>query len=141
MTRRLALSVALSLSGCILATGGKVVRKVGPPQTDRCAQQPEIARKSCEREREEALSFARKLAVDDQVCIDGEHRIERPMGGLCTVRAFVESTAPDGVKLEIREAPPDSRYEVQSDWWFAEEALADIQLQVLGYKGEAGAAR
>jgi len=106
--------------------------KVGKPTVDRCAQQPGDVRKACQRTAGEALEFARHLAVDDQLCIDGVHRIEEPRGG-CVIRAFVSSTASNGVKLEIREAPGGSKYDVMSEWWFAEEAIADVQLKVFGY--------
>ena len=130
---RIALIVALTLGvGC--ATGGGGGRRlVGKPKIDRCAQQPTSAQRACAKAREKAVEFARRLAVDDQICIDAAHRIEEP-GGACQVRAFVESTAPNGVKLEIREAPASSKYQINSDWWFAEEAIAELQLRALGYR-------
>lgn len=122
--------LAVALAGC--ATTGRSGHKVGKPKVDRCATQPENVRKACHQSAEETLQYARRLAVDDQICIDGVHRIEEPRGG-CVIRAFVSSTASNGVKLEIREAPSGSKYEVMSEWWFAEEAIADVQLRVFGY--------
>lgn len=120
-------------SGCVSMGRGEIgSHAVGKPKGDRCAQQQIRPQKACERDRDAAIEFARRLSVDDQVCLDGKQRIEEPMAR-CQVRAFVESTAPNGVKLEIREAPPSSKYGISSDWWFAEEALADIQLKALGY--------
>jgi hypothetical protein len=123
------LVLALLFAGCAALLGG---HRVGAPSGDRCKGQPEGMRSSCEQARDAAVKFAHGLAVDDQVCIDGAHRLEEPLGD-CRVRAFVESTAPDGVKLEIREAPADSKYPEGSDWWFSEEALGDIALRALGY--------
>jgi hypothetical protein len=117
-------------AGCATGAGGRHDRRVGPPKVDRCATQK--ARKACEAARFAAVEFSRRLSVDDQVCIDGRMRLDEPMRA-CKVRAFVESTAPNGVKLEIREAPMSAIYTQGSEWWFSEEALAEIQLRVLGY--------
>jgi hypothetical protein len=125
-----ALSLGCATSGKSGGGGGR--RLVGKPKVDRCAQQPQPAQRACAAAREKAVEFARRLAVDDQICIDGAHTVEEP-GGACTVRAFVESTAPNGVKLEIRDAPASSKYKIDSDWWFAEEAIAELQLRSLGY--------
>jgi hypothetical protein len=125
-------TVLALLVGCATSGGGGGRRLVGKPKVDRCAEQPKSGQRGCEAAREKAVEFARRLSVDDQICIDGAHRIEEP-GGACRVRAFVESTAPNGVKLEIREAPASSKYQIDSDWWFAEEAIAELQLRALGY--------
>jgi len=130
MRRTVVIALALMVVGCSTSGGGR--RLIAKPRIDRCLQQPKPAQHACANAREKAIEFARRLSVDDQICIDGAHRIEEP-GGACKVRAFVESTAPNGVKLEIREAPAGSKYPIDSDWWFSEEALADLQLRALGY--------
>jgi hypothetical protein len=125
--RRFPMLPVLLLAACATSGGGKV----GRPRVDRCAMQG--ARAACEMARAQATTYARRLAVDDQVCIDGKQRLEQAMEG-CELRGFVESTAPNGVMVEIREAPSDSRYPRGTEWWFSEEALADLQLRALGYR-------
>jgi hypothetical protein len=120
----------LTSFGCATTRTGSHL--VGKPKVDRCANQTGKAQRTCREERDAATAWARRLAVDDQLCIDGIHRIEEPMAG-CKVRAFVSSVAPNGVKLEIRASPEGSKYTVMSEWWFAEEAIADVQLKAFGY--------
>lgn len=128
--RTILLASLLVLASCV--TSPQRGRTVGRPKIDRCEQQPRNLRARCERVRNDAVTFARRLSVDDQICLDGVERLEEPMGR-CQVRAFVISTAPNGVKLEIRESPPDSRFTQGSEWWFAEEALAEVQLRAAGF--------
>ncbi|HEY3446288.1 MAG TPA: hypothetical protein VGK67_07975 [Myxococcales bacterium] len=123
---------AVALAGCATLNREQNSHMVGKPLVDRCAKQQIRPQKACERERDVAVEFARKLSIDDQVCIDGKQRIEEPMVN-CKVRAFVSSAGKDGVKLDIREAPGGSKYVVGSSWWFAEEALADVDLHAQGY--------
>ena len=128
----IALAAAVALAGCATLNREQNSKMVGRPTVDRCAKQQIREPKMCERDRDAAVEYAKKLAIDDQVCIDGKQRIEEPMVN-CKVRAFVSSAGKDGVKLDIREAPGGSKYVVGSSWWFAEEALADVQLVALGY--------
>jgi len=125
-------AAAIALAGCATLNREQNSKMVGKPVVDRCAAQQIRPQKACERDREQAVEFAMKLAVEDQVCLDGNQRIEEPMVN-CKVRAYVAAAGKDGVKLEIREAPSGSKYTVGSAWWFAEEALADVQLHALGY--------
>lgn len=124
------LLMGLLLAGC--ATAGHRKQLVGPPERDRCAAQARENRASCETARDEAVRAVRKLSVDDQVCIDAVHELSDTSRS-CGVRAFVEGVAPNAVELEIRDAPPGSKYGIDSEWWFEERALADVQLRALGY--------
>jgi hypothetical protein len=122
----------LGLSGCATLHGDGADRQhVGPPRVDRCAQMGGSAQ-TCQKARKAALVMIRKLSVDDQVCIDGDHPLANPDRS-CQVRGFVEEVAPNAVELEIRDAPPGSTYTAMSNWWFHEEALADLELRGTGY--------
>ncbi|MGC4119082.1 MAG: hypothetical protein QM765_31855 [Myxococcales bacterium] len=126
------LAAAVVLAGCATLNREQNSKIVGKPVVDRCAKQQIRPQKACERDRDEAVEFASKLAVEDQVCIDGHQRIQEPMVN-CKVRAYVSAAGKEGVKLDIREAPGGSKYVVGTSWWFAEEALAEVQLKALGY--------
>jgi hypothetical protein len=131
---RLLLSLALlSTCGCasLLGAGGGGHR-VGAPGADRCAGQAAGARQACAQARFAALEQVRKLYVDDQLCLDGQHPLEMTSAP-CTVRAFVEGVTGHELQLEIRAAPEGSRYQVMDNWVFDEAALADVQLRALGY--------
>jgi len=128
---RTSLLLALALTGCA-TMGGHHANLVGPPKTDRCAAQPSNAKRDCADAMDTALRVVKKLSVDDQVCIDGEHELADDSRE-CQVRAFVEGVAPNAVELEIRSAPPDSKYTIDSEWWYDEHALAEVQLRALGY--------
>ncbi|MFN7130446.1 MAG: hypothetical protein ACK4N5_00090 [Myxococcales bacterium] len=123
----------LSLLLVLGALGCSRVHKVGPPEQDRCARQStEAMRKNCEELRDQAFAFARKLAVDDQVCLEG-NPIGDGVTSRCRVRAFVADVAQKNVKLEIRDAPPDSKYRPMEDYWFHEAAIADMYLVGFGF--------
>ncbi|MBS2028906.1 MAG: hypothetical protein JST54_13475 [Deltaproteobacteria bacterium] len=124
--------LALALTGCATMGSSNRSNLVGPPKVDRCAMQPANAKKSCAEAMDVALRQVKKLMVDDQVCIDGEHELADDSRA-CQVRAFVEGAAPNAVQLEIRSAPPDSKYVIDSSWWYDERALAEVQLRALGY--------
>jgi hypothetical protein len=125
---------ALALASCVHGADGlKDTHVVSAPSVDRCAAQAGATLQSqCRAERDVALRWVHRLSVDDQICIDGLVPLETELHN-CSVRAFVQDTAPDQVKVEIRETPPGSPYKDISDYWFNEMALADLQLQAKGY--------
>jgi hypothetical protein len=140
--RHPSLFALLALAGCshianaFIDTSGKAGRSVEwveAPKVDRCrALKDPDRRADCEDKRQNALVFVRKLAVDDQVCLEGNSLLDG-VTHFCKVRAFVADASPRNVKLEIRDAPPTSRYRPMEDYWFAEEALADLYLKSLGF--------
>jgi hypothetical protein len=133
--RRSFAAAALTLAaGCVHAPDGlKDTHVVGAPSVDRCAAQAGATlQEQCRAERDQALRWVHHLSVDDQICIDGLVPLETELRQ-CSVRGFVQDTAPEQVKVEIREAPPGSPYKDISDYWFNEQALADIQLRAKGY--------
>jgi hypothetical protein len=139
MSRILAL-LALVFAGCTAAAGvtpkhgdGLVQpRKVGPV-ADRCSSLADKGRaEECEQVRLEAIAQVRKLAVDDQVCLDG-NPFSDGVTSRCKVRAFVEDVAPKSVKLEIRHADPGTGFEPMQDYWYHEDALVDLCLESRGF--------
>lgn len=129
--RRL-LALLLATTSCAALRGSERGNMVAPPKQDRCAAQPADQRRECEVAFGDAVRYASKLFTDDQLCIDGEHQLQDDSRA-CRIRAFVEGTAPNAVELEIRDAPADSKYKIDSDWWFDHKALADLQCRALGY--------
>ena len=100
---------------------------------DRCAALAEPQREQeCGQARVEAIRFVRKLAVEDQICLEGNPLGDR-ITSRCTVRAFVEDVGPKAIKLEIRETPPGSRFDPMHDYWYHEDALVDLYLESLGF--------
>lgn len=132
----LALAGCGNFAGAFIDTSGKAGRsmqRVEAPKVDRCSSQSDPERRAqCEEKRHSALAFVRKLAVEDQICLEGNSLLDG-VTHRCKVRAFVTDASPRAVKLEIREAPPASRYRPMEDFWFAEEALADLYLKSLGF--------
>jgi len=130
------LLAALLLSGCAMLmhpTEDGHSHQVGPPKVDRCAAQPTPqAQADCSELRDETLVFVRKLFVDEQVCIDAVQPLQDDSRS-CQVRAFVEGVSPESVQLEVRAAPPESRYHPMEEWWFHEKALVDINLRAKGF--------
>lgn len=127
----IALTAAGVLAGCAALNREADSKRMDKPQVDRCTKTVREP-KMCERARETAMEFVSKLAVEDQVCIDGKQTIKEPMVG-CKVRAYVSASGKEGVKLDIREAPGGSKYVVGTSWWFAEEALVDVELHAQGF--------
>ena len=126
---------ALAIAGGAIPPPGDGMRephRIGPPRGDRCAAQGGGQRKRCETMRTEAQRFMGRLSVDDQVCLEGNPLLDGVTSS-CTVRAFVEDTAPNTVKLEIREAAHGSKYILMDDYWFHEAALVDLQLKQSGF--------
>ncbi len=140
--RHLAAFAALGLAGCNALAGafvdtsgkaGRGVPRVEAPKSDRCRAQADSDRRAdCQEKRDSALVFVRRLGVGDQVCLEGNPLLDG-VTHRCQVRASVADAAPGGVKLEVRDAPPASRYRPMDDYWFAEDALADLYLKSLGF--------
>jgi hypothetical protein len=105
------------------------------PQGDPC--QPvdgRPPRAGCDAVRRQALTFARRLAVGESVCLEGAS------GGLdvtrlCRARARVVDAASGKVLLEIRDAQPGTRFEteIQHQRWFYDAALVALYLEANGY--------
>jgi hypothetical protein len=115
-----------------LVAGGVPLIK-GPPK-DRCSALGKSGvRPGCDEARYLGTLYTRRLAVADDVCIEGGYGDE--VGPACKARATVIDTAPDRVKLEIRNAKPDSRW-FNSEGrhaWYEEGALVDLYLAERGY--------
>jgi hypothetical protein len=107
---------------------------VKAPMKDRCAQLGSTSvRNSCDEAKYLATEYTRRLSVGDEVCLEGGYGDE--VGPGCLARAAVIDTAPNQVKLEVRNARPDSRWfngEMRHTW-FEEGALVDLYLAERGY--------
>lgn len=104
------------------------------PLRDRCVQHGKsAARGPCDEALYLATEYTRRLAVGDEVCLDGGYG-EEPTGA-CRARAAVIDTAPNQVKLEVRTARPDSRWfsAEMRHAWYEEGALVDLYLAERGY--------
>jgi hypothetical protein len=133
--------MVLALGGCAqVIERGKLpdaVQHVGSPAVDRCRAQPDRDRRAaCEQARDQALAFVEKLAVGDQVCLEGNSLLDG-VTHRCKVRASVADASSHSVKLEIRESPPSSKYRQMDDYWFTEEALADVYVKSVGFAAPA----
>ncbi len=110
------------------------IPRVKAPERDRCAMHAGSSVKShCDEARYLGTEYTRRLAVGDQVCLEGGYGEE--VGPACLARAAVIDTAPNQVKLEVRTAKPDSRWfnvEMRHAW-YEEGALVDLYLAERGY--------
>ncbi|RKG89132.1 hypothetical protein D7V97_42570 [Corallococcus sp. CA053C] len=104
------------------------------PPKDRCAA---LGKSSVRGPCDDALylgsEYTRRLAVGDEVCLEGGYG-EEP-GAACKARAAVIDTGTNRVKLEVRQARPDSRW-FKSEMrhaWYEEGALVDLYLAERGY--------
>jgi hypothetical protein len=142
MTRIVAL-FALVLGGCLAPAalvpmphnqdGGRRPARVGPI-SNRCPRLVEPNReKECEQIRFDAINFVRRLAVDDQLCLQG-NPLSDGVTGRCKVRAFVEDVGPKSIKLEIRHADPGTGFQPMADHWYHEDALVDLYLDSWGFE-------
>jgi hypothetical protein len=111
--------------------GGRGTHRIAAPEEDRCQKAADGLHDICAKVRDEGARYVARLSVDDQVCLDGL-AMEKPTVQ-CKVRAFVADTAPQAVKLEIRESPPGSKYLPMDMYWYAEGALVDRYLQMSGF--------
>ncbi|MBN1210394.1 MAG: hypothetical protein JXB05_36410 [Myxococcaceae bacterium] len=104
------------------------------PRTNRCAAHGKSSvRSSCEDALYLATEYTRRLAVGDDVCLEGGYGED--VGPACQARAAVIDTGPNGVKLEIRSTKPDSRWfnAEMRHAWYEEGALVDLYLAERGY--------
>ncbi|MDY7232268.1 hypothetical protein [Hyalangium rubrum] len=104
------------------------------PQVDRCsAHGKSAARPGCDDARYLGTEYTRRLAVGDEVCIEGGFGDEP--GPACKARAAVVDTGNNRVKLEIRGTRPDSRWfnAEMRHAWYEEGALVDLYLAERGY--------
>jgi hypothetical protein len=140
------------VSGLVLALGGcsRIETKPNPqdedtlfgsnvplikaPRVDRCASHKKSpAGASCADALYLGTEYTRRLSVGDEVCLEGGYGDD--VGSGCKARAAVIDTGPNGVKLEIRSARPDSRWfnlEMRHAW-YEEGALVDLYLAERGY--------
>jgi hypothetical protein len=113
---------------------GSNVPLIKAPKADRCAAHKKSSlRSSCDDARYLGTEYTRRLSVGDEVCIEDGYGDEP--GPACKARAAVIDTGPNGVKLEIRGARPDSRW-FKSEMrhaWYEEGALVDLYLAERGY--------
>lgn len=104
------------------------------PAQDRCKSLGKSGvRPGCDEARYLGTLYTRRLAVADEICLEGGYGDE--VGPACKARAAVIDTGPDRVKLEIRNAKPDSRW-FNSEGrhaWYEEGALVDLYLAERGY--------
>ncbi|CAM4129084.1 hypothetical protein G4177_18210 [Corallococcus sp. ZKHCc1 1396] len=104
------------------------------PAKHRCAALGKSSvRSGCDDALYLASEYTRRLSVGDEVCLEGGFGDEP--GAACKARASVIDTGPNRVKVEIRQARPDSRW-FQSEMrhaWYEEGALVDLYLAERGY--------
>jgi hypothetical protein len=104
------------------------------PAKDRCKSLGKSGtRPGCDDARYLGTLYTRRLSVGDEVCLESGYGDE--VGPACKARAAVIDTATDRVKLEIRNAKPDSRW-FNSEGrhaWYEEGALVDLYLAERGY--------
>ncbi len=101
------------------------------PKADRCAGVDQGIRDICKRVRDEASTFVAKLAIDDQICLEGK-AMDQPLAN-CTVRAYVADVSAEAIKLEVRDAPRSSRFKLMDEYWYHETALIDRYLVMAGF--------
>jgi len=135
------LPLALVLSGCGAGLvyvpprdeGNRYADRVEAPKTDRCAAQKGARRQEdCARVRDQALRFVGKLAVDDQLCLEG-HPMADGVLRSCKARGFVSDVGANKVKVEVREVEPGGKYRPMQNLWFSEAALADLYVKSAGF--------
>jgi hypothetical protein len=113
---------------------GTQVPLVKSPRVDRCVTHQEAsAKSSCADARYVGTEYTRRLSVGDEVCLEGGYGDD--VGPACKARAAVIDVGPNGVKLEIRSAKPDSRWfnAEMRHAWYEEGALVDLYLAERGY--------
>lgn len=131
-SRTLCLFAALMAAGCI--KNPNATATVKSPQASRCARHGESSvRGTCDEAMSLAQLYVRRLAVGDEVCLEGGFG-EMP-GPACLTRAAVTDVGQNLVHLQIREAQPGSRWFNQSmrNVEFEEGALVDLYLAERGY--------
>lgn len=140
--RGLVVTLALLSMGCVHMVGSTVGRvideqrtpRIPGPERDRCQKLGKgAARGRCDEAKYLAEIYVRKLAVGDQVCLEGGFG-EQPTGA-CLARAAVIDTGSNALLVEVRDAKPDSRWakrEIEG-YWMEETALVDLYLAEAGY--------
>ena len=102
---------------------------------DRCAGMGNTALKArCDEAKYLAQTYVRKLAVGDEVCLEGGFG-DQPLGA-CLCRARVDdSDDAKRILLDVKSARPDSRWfgKESNQFWFHEGALVDLYLAEHGY--------
>ncbi len=139
--RSLAVLALIASAGCAPAVAlphtdnaGRFAERKSDPKVDRCAQQKDEGRKKdCQRAKDGAVEFTRRLSVDDQICLDG-NPMSDGLTSRCKARAFVTDAGVNKIKVEVREVEPGTGYRHMQEIWFTEAALADIYLLSLGYE-------
>lgn len=139
------LAVATASTGCV--RDDRVARDQGgatpfergahtvaaPPQ-NRCTKHGTSSiRGPCDEATYLAQTYVRRLAVGDDVCLEGGFGDEP--GAACQARAAVVDVGTNTVLMEIRKAQPGSRWydHVMSQVWYEEGALVDLYLSERGY--------
>jgi hypothetical protein len=110
------------------------IPRVQAPARDRCAGHAGSSVKGpCDEARYLGTLYTRRLAVGDEVCLEGGYGEQ--LGPACLARAAVIDTAPNEVKLEVRSTRPESRWfnEEMRHAWYEEGALVDLYLAERGY--------
>jgi hypothetical protein len=113
---------------------GSSVPFIKAPRLDRCsAHKKSSVGSGCEDARYLGTEYTRRLSVGDEVCLEDGYGED--VGSACKARAAVIDTGPNGVKLEIRSAKPDSRWfnAEMRHAWYEEGALVDLYLAERGY--------
>jgi hypothetical protein len=141
-TRALVLAVlACMAGGCVRETRTRAggiellhdVPLVRAPSPDRCAAHVGTRRGACAEGRTLGQVYVRRLAVGDEVCLEGG--FGDPPQRACAARAAVADAAVNRVLIEVREARPGSPWfsAEQRQFWFEEGALVDLYLKDHGY--------
>jgi hypothetical protein len=133
----------LALVGCSAATN-RATRDRGhgidnvptyeAPPKDRCQGMGDGSLKArCDEAKFLAQGYVKKLAVGDEVCLEGG--FGEPPAAACMARARVEDVHSERVLLDMKNARPDSRWfgKESHQFWFAEGALVDLYLAEHGY--------
>ncbi|MBU8900261.1 hypothetical protein DRW03_24695 [Corallococcus sp. H22C18031201] len=107
---------------------------VKAPASTRCAAHGKSSvRASCDEALYLGTEYTRRLAVGDEVCLEGGYGEQ--VGPACKARAAIIDTDTNMVKLEVRSAKPDSRWfnAEMRHAWYEEGALVDLYLAERGY--------
>ncbi len=113
---------------------GSSIPTIKAPQANRCvAHGQSSVRPGCEDALYLGTEYTRRLAVGDEVCLEGGYGDEP--GSACKARAAVIDTGTNRIKLEIRSTRPDSRWfnSEMRHAWYEEGALVDLYLAERGY--------
>jgi hypothetical protein len=106
---------------------------VKAPVAPRCASKSGGARKRCDEAEFLAITYVRRLAALDPICVEGG--VSRPPSNACQVRGNVVDTGNNRLLVEILEARAGTKWfsKEGSQFWFEEGALVDFILAEDGY--------